>query len=383
MKQPLLFILIFSFITISAQNRFYPSLSSLVELEEQSSIPKELNYLKNWYDECVDNIYYQDMQFSGNSKNSATFKSLGLIFRKDKQFEFYKSGLLISFDIDPQKKVDPVRLINNHYWNALAYDIIINLDDYNPEGDFYRFLILRQMQSISEAQTLANFINVFTEPNKDQHVLEKFIEDVNEVNEINVIYKKDMTLKELDKAINNKLPTGTNSYWAAYNTYIKTEIVNDTRKNMERFFRPLGVYDIERTINENVTPYGDIEFSDRKVKITLPKKYFKHATKSYKEPVSFYIYKIDYDLNYDYENKNYDFKMKFYPSKGNDSIDSYTFKCKYKDIFDNNKEKTKRTEVKIEDIEYLEINFRPKSYSISISTNDMRYVEFYKDFKAN
>ncbi|WP_460219445.1 hypothetical protein [Psychroserpens sp. MEBiC05023] len=383
MKQLQLIILMLSLVTINAQNRYYPSLSSLVELEEQSSIPKDLIYLKNWYDQCVKHIYYQDMQFNSNPRNSATFKSLGLIFRKDKEFEFYKSGLQISFEVDPQKKVDPVRLINNHYWNGLAYGIIINLDDYNPEGDFYRFLILRRMQSMSEAQTLANFINVFTEPNKDQSALEKFIEDVNNANEINVVYNKDMTLSELSKAINNEMPTGTNVYWAPYNTYINTKIEKDTRINLERFFRPLSVYDVESTINDNITPYGDLEFETKKVKLTLPKKYFKHVSSSSKKLVSFFIHKIDYDLNYDYKNKNYEFSMKLYPTKDSTTIESYRFKCKYKDFFDNHKEKVKRTEVGLENIEYVEINFRPKSYSISISTNDMRNLEFYKDFKVN
>ncbi|MGV6832599.1 MAG: hypothetical protein ACWA5P_13685 [bacterium] len=375
----LVFIVLFK---TEAQNRYYPSLTSLVALEEQRNLPKELQYFKDWYDASIKGVFYQDLQVNSNPRNSAYFKSLGLIFRQQKEFEFEKSGLKISFEPDPQRKVDPVRLTNNHYWNIMTYGLSIDLDTYDPEGDFYRFLILQHLQSMSEAQTLANFINTFTEPEENKTALEQFIDDVNVANDLNVVYDEDMRLAEVSNAINAQMAKGSNIYWAPYNTYINHEDQEKTRKRMQQFFRALNVSDIARTINDNVTPYGDFEFSKPQVKITLPKKHFRYVSKSNAEPVSFYVYKIDYDLNYNYRDKVYEFTLKLYPHSKSGTLEDYIFKCKYNDILDNGKEKVKRTEVKKDEIEYVEITFRPETWSIAVSTEMYRYIEFYKDFKV-
>ncbi len=382
MRHLILSLLLLILFKVNSQNRYYPSLSSLVNLEEQRNIPKELQYFKDWYDASIKGVFYQDLQFNSNPRNSAYFKSLGLIFRKNNEFEFQNSGLKITFELDPEKKVDPVRLTNNHYWNIMAYGITIDLDTYDPEGDFYRFLILQHMQSMSEAQSLANFINTFTEPKDDKSAVEQFIDDVNAANNLNVVYQKEIRLADLGKAINAQMAKGSNIYWAPYNTYINNDDQEKTRKRMQEFFRSLGVMDMAQTINDNVTPNGDLEFSKRQVKITLPQKHFKYVSKSITEPVSFYIYKIEYDLNYDYRDKVYEFSIKLYPRTDNGTLDDYAFKHKYKDIFNNRKEKVERTVVKKDEIEYVELIFRPKTWSISVNTDEYRTIKLNKDFKV-
>lgn len=380
MKQTLILLFLSAMSILNAQNRYYPSLSTLVQMEDQTSIPNQLKYVKKWYDNSVEDIFYKDFQMSNSSRNDASFKSLGLILRGKKVFDFGKNGLRLSFDVDT-KKIDPVRIINNHNWPCLTYGIDIIWDKYDPEDNFYHFLVLRKLESLSENQVIANFINRFTEPEKGQASLERFILDLNSSNDINILYDKDMNLTDVSKAIKEQMAQGSNFYWAPYNTYIQTDSHEETRDNISTFFRSLNPTDIRSTINERFLPYGDISFDGNKTILTLPEKYFKYNKDSKGKPVRFYVQKIEYDINYDYQNKNYDLSIKVYPKENEVLKDEIQLKAKAIDIFKNDKEIVRKTQIKSQDIEYIEINFKPNSYSLTFWSEEIGSTKFYKEFK--
>ncbi len=348
-------------------------------LEDQSSIPKDLQYLKNWYDDCVSSIFYRDFQHSMDSRNAATFKSLGLVLRGKKEFEFLRSGLKISFETG-EEKVSNIRITNSHYWKGLSYGIDVQLDTYDPEDDFYSFLVMRQLLSLSREQVLANFINTFTVPDDNQASLERFILDLNAKNKIDIDYSADMNLKDVSQEITKKMPD-FNYYWAAYNTYIHTDTVVNTRNNISTFYRSLSPINFKEKINSTLLPSGDLQFSEKNTLITLPKKFFKYASDHKKELVSFYIRSIEYDLIYNQATNDYEMKILIYPRQDSGLKEMVRFKYKYRNVFTEGKEKRDFIEVKTDDFEAIEIIMRKKTFSIIVESKDSGLLPLYKDFK--
>ena len=385
-KKIVLASILFSIVSVSAQRRFYPSLSNLVELEEQSSFPKDLQYIKSWYDETIDYIFYRDFQFSNSARNSASFKSMGLIIRGKNEFEFDRSGFKIAFDTDPNNNIAPINITNEHSWHGLDYGIDIQLDTYDPEDDFLSFLIIQRISSISETESIANFINKFTEPDeaKDQASLHKFISDVNSANDLNMtLTEEEMNLEQIAERIKSEMGPDDSLSKVLYNTYIKENTVDKTRANANNYFRSITNSTVSRTLSKTIFPKGEINFLERNTRIHLPKKRFKYIDQFKKEQVSIYVRKIEYDLNYEFKNQRYIFTLKLYPFYDNGLKENFTFKYRYHNVLKGGKEITDRYDMEKENLEFIELTFYPDYFSTSLYTRDDQILNFYKNFKAH
>ncbi|WP_299767416.1 hypothetical protein [uncultured Dokdonia sp.] len=244
--------------TVALAQRFYPTLSSVVNQDE---IPEILGFIKDGIVFLFDKIHFKDLQYSKSPRGDAAFYTLSIVTRDRIDIEVPGTGIFLVLNPDADDaNISSFPITIDYEWKLLVYLRSFNLDqfDFSPKSFFETAL---RVLSISEEDAIANFINIFTEPvNDTTTALEQFVNDLNAFNtEANISAPtENTTLTDVVKDIYAK--TQDYATIMAFGAYILTNDVEETKVKLKEFFRSLLPQDIEEYIKDLLLP---------KVKATL------------------------------------------------------------------------------------------------------------------
>lgn len=238
--------------TVALAQRFYPTLSSVVNQDE---IPEILGFIKDGIVFLFDTIHFKDLQYSKSPRGDAAFYSLSIVTRDRIDIEVPGTGIFLVLNPDADDaNISSFPITIDYEWKLLAYLRSFNLDqfDFSPKSFFETAL---RVLSISEEQAIANFINTFTEPvNDTTTVLEQFVNDLNAFNTTANISDptEETTITDIVKDVYAK--TQDYATIMAFGAYILTSDVEDTKVKLKEFFRSLLPQDIEEYIKDLLLP---------------------------------------------------------------------------------------------------------------------------------
>ena len=226
----LLFISSFSF-SQTRSKRYYPSLKNIL-LTEEETIPLELTNLKEWLKSIAKELYYSDLQHNISPRNDASFNSLRLIPRHKQTFSIGNSGVQIILNDKKEDKESFIPILYNDTFKIFAYTPNFDIKSFKINDYQKLFELGLIINKISDTQTLANFINTFTNVKRGESLtaLNKFLIDLENSQNLTFENKSDTktTLLDVSKSIYRQ--TNYYSYLAPYKTYVANESDEITRK---------------------------------------------------------------------------------------------------------------------------------------------------------
>ncbi|MEW7278317.1 hypothetical protein ABW636_06955 [Aquimarina sp. 2201CG1-2-11] len=226
--------------------RYYPTLSTIITPEE---LPELLGFLKEAITGLLDNIYYKDLQYSKSGYGDQAFYSLRIISKNRLELEIPGTGIYMVLNPDiTDGTISSFPITVQYEWPILAYLKSFDLNGFSFSlEDFYRLGL--QALHITEAQVVANAINIFTEPTGDTTNVEQAIADL----KINVPDPGNNPVLSILEAIRSQLNTSPEA--AILSTYILSDDIEDTKKKLNNFFRSLlPTDDVEEYIKNLILP---------------------------------------------------------------------------------------------------------------------------------
>ncbi|MEN1784875.1 MAG: hypothetical protein AAGF77_07005 [Bacteroidota bacterium] len=161
---------------VSITPRYYPTLDTVISAEE---LPELLGFLKQGLAGLLGNIHYKDLQYSKSVYGDRAFYSLRIVSRNRLDLELPGTGIFLTLnpDID-DTSITSFPISVSYEWPILAYVRSFDIKDFSFSAKALYNLGL-QILKISEAQVVANAINVFTVPaDGNTSVIQQLINDL-------------------------------------------------------------------------------------------------------------------------------------------------------------------------------------------------------------
>ncbi len=226
--------------------RYYPALSSVIAPDE---LPELLGFLKEAITGLLDNIHFKDLQYSKSVYGDKAFYSLRIVTKNPLELEIPGTGIFLVLNPDTTDSgISSFPITVEYEWPILAYRRSFNIDNFSfsPE-DFY--LLALQILNLTEAQVVANAINIFTETESGNTAFEQAVIDLN----VTVNTFTDNPVFDILDAIHEQLDTPPEL--AVLATYILKENLNVSKQNLNRFFKSLlPTDDVESYIQNLILP---------------------------------------------------------------------------------------------------------------------------------
>ncbi|GLB48247.1 hypothetical protein Y10_06150 [Neptunitalea sp. Y10] len=347
-------------------------------MDDQVKIPKEFNFFRDWYVASNSKVFYKDLQYNIDARNSAMFFSMALIPKTNYDFEFLNTDIVLSFNKNLEDRSNPIRVISTSEWPGYAYGLSYTIDEIYPNNYLRMFSIIKVVQSMSEAQVLASCINHY-DFEDDAAVVEQAIALLNKKNGIALSFENlnDVKLNEMCKQI-AELTGKRTSLDGIYKAFIEGSTAEETHKNLSEFLATLTVGSLEEYINRFLLPKWQVEFADNALSIALPESYFEQLENK-KEPVSFNIRKIEYAPVFDYEKGMY-LDVKIYPEYMKNM--SFEFKAEKSKVIQS-KGKYRTAKVAENSLDYIEFYIYEDDINVNISIKQTRneYSGIYQLYK--
>ncbi|WP_336959850.1 hypothetical protein [Chryseobacterium contaminans] len=348
---------------------------------EQVNLPAEYNFFIDEGRRIAGEVFYQNLQRS--SGRDSSFNSLELIFFENRKYDFLNTGFILVPQMNSQlmgKNISTVPVRNNNTWK-MAFGTV-DFATYNPRNNVTNFLYMVICRNMTNEQVLAHFLNMMDLPaNSKTSKYVQLIRDINRANKIHIDEKVDEfapgLLTRLCKDINAQT-SGDECTLALYKAYIEDKDENITRKNIDRFFRSLSNMSLQNMTNDYVLPRGDLNIMEKDIKLVLPNEFFYVKKKNDQSDVSFFIEKIEQNLNYDFDKKTYVLKFKVTPHFDSMSSD-FKFLGEYYDML-KGKQQVADIEVKKGEINYFEFFLYPDrmEVQVNLTQKENRFNYSYK-----
>lgn len=335
---------------------------------EQVNLPAEYNFFIDEGRRIAGEVFYQNLQRS--SGRDSSFNSLELIFFENRKYDFLNTGFILVPQMNSQlmgKNISTVPVRNNNTWK-MAFGTV-DFATYNPRNNVTNFLYMVICRNMTNEQVLAHFLNMMDFPaNSKTSKYVQLIRDINRTNKIHIEEKVDEfapgLLTRLCKDINAQT-SGDECTLALYKAYIEDKDENITRQNIDRFFRSLSNMSLQNMTNDYVLPRGDLNIMEKDIKLVLPNEFFYVKKKNDQSDVSFFIEKIEQNLNYDFDKKTYVLKFKVTPHFDSMSSD-FKFLGEYYDML-KGKQQVADIEVKKGEINYFEFFLYPDRMEVQVN----------------
>ncbi|OCA78659.1 hypothetical protein BBH99_07730 [Chryseobacterium contaminans] len=348
---------------------------------EQVNLPAEYNFFIDEGRRIAGEVFYQNLQRS--SGRDSSFNSLELIFFENRKYDFLNTGFILVPQMNSQlmgKNISTVPVRNNNTWK-MAFGTV-DFATYNPRNNVTNFLYMVICRNMTNEQVLAHFLNMMDLPaNSKISKYVQLIRDINRANKIHIDEKVDEfapgLLTRLCKDINTQT-SGNECTLALYKAYIEDKDENITRQNIDRFFRSLSNMSLQNMTNDYVLPRGDLNIMEKDIKLVLPNEFFYVKKKNDQSDVSFFIEKIEQNLNYDFDKKTYVLKFKVTPHFDSMSSD-FKFLGEYYDML-KGKQQVADIEVKKGEINYFEFFLYPDrmEVQVNLTQKENRFNYSYK-----
>lgn len=337
-----------------------------MQVGETINLPSDYNFFISEGQKISREVFYQNLQHSGG-KNSS-FNSLDLIFFENRKYDFLNTGFVIVPQMNSKlmgKPISTVPVLNNNTWKA---DGIVDFATYNPRYNAANFMYMIIYLNMTNEQVLSHFFNMMDDPaDKKTSKYVQFIRDINRANRINIDEKIAETpngfLKKLCQEINAQ-STVKECAIAPYKAYIETKDEDKTRDNINKFFRSLAATRLENVTNDYLLPRGNLEVTQKDLKVMLPNEFFYTKNKNDKSDVSFFINNIEQNLTYDYEKKTYMLMFKVTPHSGSFSSD-FKFLGEYHDML-KGKQVVGEIDTKKDEVKYFEFFLYPDKMEVKV-----------------
>lgn len=384
MKILIPFLLLIISFHVNAQNRFYPSVKSLVENEKPSIFPPSLSFLEAWFKTSAAKMFHTDLQISNSPSGNASFFSLGVISRGMKRFEFFNSGFALTFNENVENPNAPINMRFTNKFPVFGYTTNFSLKEFDPNNNLKLFYLLQVVHNITDNQMLAFFLTLFVESKKNETRSQRLIKDINRVNQIkideNLLENKDASLTDLCNAIKKEMPN-QNCLYAVYRTYIETGNIEQTRANLRKFFNGVSIEIIDNTINNKIMPSGHVIILENSVSLSLPLTHFTYTSDSLKtNPVRFNVRELRYTTNYSFAKNAYIFSVEIYPHKDKNGNEIFQFERQTYNVFER-KFEIKKVRTSIPEIQLIELIFTDKTLEVHVKTTEhleQDYLDKYK-----
>lgn len=230
--------------------RYYQRLSSVITPDD---IPEILGFLKEGIQNLLDTVYYKDLQYNKSPRGDAAFYSLSIVGKR-MGIELPGTGIYILLNPDAEGDAISAFPVTVEYeWKILAYLRSFNLEGFSFTPQEFFEIALRVL-NLSEEQVIAHFINTFTTP-ADSTVtsIEQFINDINEVNNLNIDTPTgETTLSTVVSQIYQQ--SGKYASLIGFKTYLLTQDLTETKNKLKTFFRLILPQDIESYIKDILIP---------------------------------------------------------------------------------------------------------------------------------
>jgi len=184
-----------------AVNKFYPKLSSMVNLED---MPEQLGFIKDGLSSILDGLYFKDLQFSKSQKGDTAFYSLSIISFKRLDIEIPGTGIFVILNPshDPlTNSITEFPISLNYSWKILSYLKGFNLSNFsfNSSGFF-------QLATVISGQSEEDLINrVMTVFLPVANPIEQLVNDINAFYGTNLVVPSGSNpIKELIDLIKNE-----------------------------------------------------------------------------------------------------------------------------------------------------------------------------------
>lgn len=252
---------------MSAATKYYPSLSTVVTLED---FPENLGFIKEGIKQIFEKVYIKDFQANISPKGESGFYGLSIVSKETLKFKI--PGTEIAFILNPDKEdqaISSFPVTVEYQWLVLSYLKSFDLDHFSFSArEFYELGL--QILNVSEEEVISLVINNFVTPSTDSLTkVEQFVNDLN--NELGLtipVPVSDNKARELVLAIKNQFSNEASI--AAFLLYFLDESnLENSINNVKNFYKLLIPEDIDSYIKNIITPKARVTLS-LKAAIELP-----------------------------------------------------------------------------------------------------------------
>lgn len=236
----------------SITNKYYPSLSTVVTLDD---FPENLGFIKEGIKTIFDKIYIKDFQANISPRGESGFYGLSIVSKERLQFKI--PGTEILFVLNPDKddvSISSFPVTVEYQWLVLSYLRSFDLQNFSFSArDFFELGL--QILNVSEEEVISLVINNFVTPsNESLTKVEQFVNDLNNEFGLTIpVPTSDNKPRELVLAVKNQFSNEASI--AAFLLYfLDGSNIENSLNNVKNFFKALIPDDIEEYIKNIITP---------------------------------------------------------------------------------------------------------------------------------
>jgi hypothetical protein len=233
--------------------RYYPRLSELISVGD---LPEFLSFAENGLSSLLNQVHYQNLQFSKSSRGDSAFYSLDIVSKNLGLDLPFGMRLVLNPDENGNSAISSFPVTLEYQWEILAFLNSFNLQHFAFTPQAFYDLGLRIFK-LSDAQVIAHILNYFV--GTENITTDPFAELINAINDLypdahlSLPVSGEITVNELAEQITANVHIPEKVSQVMFALYIGSH-PGQIREKLQAFFNLMVPDGIEAYINRLITP---------------------------------------------------------------------------------------------------------------------------------